>query len=146
MASPQFSHEKLDAYQKAIEFIAWSQPLLESLPAKVSAKAQLERASTSIVLNIAEGNAKFSHKDRCRIWQIAIGSAMECAACLDVLIFRNLKSREELYKGKILLQDIVKLLMGLLNRFGSRISEDEAIYHSGLEDDDEDEYEDDSLI
>jgi len=66
-----FSHERLTVYQRAIQFIAWTQPILESLPARLSARDQLERASTSIPLNIAEGNAKASAKDRARFWQIA---------------------------------------------------------------------------
>ena len=81
-----FSHENLKVYQKAIAFVAWTQSLIETLPRGISAKDQLERASTSIPLNLAEGNAKFSHRDRGRFWQIAHGSAVECAACLDVLV------------------------------------------------------------
>jgi hypothetical protein len=62
-----------------------SGPSLKRLPAKLAAKDQLDRASTSIVLNLAEGNGKRSHPDRCRYFDIARGSALECAACLDVL-------------------------------------------------------------
>ena len=46
---------------------------------------QLDRASTSIPLNIAEENGKFTGADRCRFFDIARGSALECAASLDVL-------------------------------------------------------------
>ena len=48
-----FSHEKLLVYCKAIEFVSWSQPLIETLP-KCAVRDQLDRASTSIPLNIAE--------------------------------------------------------------------------------------------
>ena len=57
---PSFDFEKLDVYPKAIEFVAWSQSVIESLPTSVSARQQLERSSTSIPLNIAEGNVKAS--------------------------------------------------------------------------------------
>jgi hypothetical protein len=63
-----FSHEKLIVHQKAIAFVAWTQPLIESLP-KVSVRDQLDRASTSIPLNLAEGNVKFSTADRARYLQ-----------------------------------------------------------------------------
>ena len=45
-----------------------------------------------IPLNIAEGNGKFSTIDRARFLEIARGSALECAACLDVLAVRKLVS------------------------------------------------------
>ena len=75
-----FSHEKLIVYQRSIELVAWLEPLLDKLPAKIAAKDQLDRASTSVPLNIAEGNGKFSMKDRARFFQMALGSGLECAA------------------------------------------------------------------
>jgi hypothetical protein len=59
-----FHHEKLTVYQRALEFAAWSQELIESLTKKTSTRDHLERAGDSIALNIAEGNGKFSQKDR----------------------------------------------------------------------------------
>ena len=93
------SHENLRVYKSSIEFITWTQPIIERLPAKVSARDQLERASTSIALNIAEGNAKFSNKDRVRFWQIAQGSAFECGACLDVLVARKVLADDDVAGG-----------------------------------------------
>ena len=118
-----FSHEKLSVYTNSIGFIAWTQPLIESLPAKVSAKDQLERASTSIALKIAEGNAKFSVADRARYLQTSVGSAVECAACLDVLVARKLKTAQEVIEGKQQLETVVNMLMGLLDRFGYRFDD-----------------------
>ncbi len=130
-----FSHEKLKVYQRAIEFVAWTQPLIESLPSKVSVKDQLERASTSIPLNIAEGNARSSQKDRARYWQIALGSSVECAACLDVLVARRLKNIDEVRGGKEILSEIVRITMALLSRLGTRVAEETTRY--GDEDEDE---------
>ncbi len=42
-----------------------------------------------IANNIAEGNGKRSLPDRCRYLDIARGSALECAACLDGLVARR---------------------------------------------------------
>ena len=53
-----FDHEKLVAYQRSIQFIAWSSPLLENQSPKLAVFDQLDRASTSVPLNVAEGNAK----------------------------------------------------------------------------------------
>ena len=120
-----FSHEKLTVYHKCIAFVAWTQPLIESLPGKVSARDQLERASTSVPLNLAEGNAKFSQADRARFLQIAHGSAVECAACLDVLVARGILALDLANDGKRQLEVIVNMLMGLLARLGCRIAGDE---------------------
>ena len=64
----QFDHEKLTVYQHSIKFVAWATDLLESVPKSISAHDQLDRASTSVPLNIAEGNGKSTPKDRCKFF------------------------------------------------------------------------------
>ncbi|HEX8295908.1 MAG TPA: four helix bundle protein [Chthoniobacteraceae bacterium] len=120
-----FSHEKLIVHQKAIAFVAWTQPLIESLP-KVSVRDQLDRASTSIPLNLAEGNVKFSAADRARYLQTAHGSTVECAACLDVAIARKLLPESVTAEGKALLEEIARMLAGLLSRLGYRFDQETA--------------------
>ena len=115
-----FDHERLDVYREAIAFCAWTGELLSSISAKAAAKDQLERASTSIPLNIAEGNGKFSVKDRARFLEIARGSALECAAALDVLVARRLATPEQVDSAKENLVRIVQMLMGMLRRFSER--------------------------
>jgi four helix bundle protein len=115
-----FDHEKLDVYREAIAFCAWTGDLLNSISAKAAAKDQLDRASTSIPLNIAEGNGKFSGKDRARFLEIARGSALECAACLDVLVARKLAAPDQIENAKENLARIVQMLMGMLRRFSER--------------------------
>ncbi len=132
MNLPQFDHEKLRAYQEALRFVAWVGPVIEKLPPKLSARDQLDRAFTSIVLNIAEGNGKRSHPDRCRYLDIARGSALESAACLDVLVARNQLSTTELADGKTILLGVVSLVAGLIARFSGELREDSAEYGSGL--------------
>jgi len=128
-----FSHEKLIAYQKAIKFVAWTQPLIEALPSKLAARDQLDRSSTSVPLNIAEGNGKFSPADRARFFQVAHGSAVESAACLDVLVARKFIPAEAAAEGKAQLEEVVNLLHGLLNRLGCRVSEVASEYLTGTE-------------
>jgi four helix bundle protein len=115
-----FDHEKLDVYREAIAFCALAGDLLNSISAKAGAKDQLDRASTSIPLNIAEGNGKFSPKDRARFLEIARGSALECAAALDVLVARKLAGLEQIEIAKENLVRIVQMLMGMLRRFSER--------------------------
>ena len=51
-----------------------------------SAKKHLDEASSSIPNNIAEGNGKWSKKDRQKFLEVARGSALECASGLDILV------------------------------------------------------------
>jgi len=136
-----FDHEKLDVYREAIAFCAWTGGLLNAITAKAAAKDQLDRASTSIPLNIAEGNGKFSAKDRARFLEIARGSALECAAALDVLVARKLAGLEQVESAKENLVRIVQMLMGMLRRFSERgefLREDAEQY--GIEHDQEHEH------
>jgi four helix bundle protein len=107
-------HEKLDVYQKALEFITWTVPLLDNLPAGASVRNQLDRASTSIPLNIAEGNGKFTSADRCRFFDIARGSALESAACLDVMVAKGFMEKADVQPGKDILVQVVSMLFGLI--------------------------------
>src|SRR5262249_46342074 len=115
-----FDHEKLEVYREAIAFVAWLSPLLEGKLRLGEVKDQLDRASTSISLNIAEGNGKYAPKDRCRFFDIAHGSALECAAGLDVLVTKARLTPEEIRPGKERLQKIVRMLVGLIKRNSSR--------------------------
>jgi four helix bundle protein len=126
-----FDHERLDVYQESISFCGWVGDLLNEIAAKAAAKDQLDRASTSLPLNIAEGNGKFSTSDRARFLEIARGSALECAACLDVLAVRKFVSAERIKPAKEQLVRVVNMLMGMLKRFSGRaefLREDEALY------------------
>ena len=126
-----FDHEKLDVYRESIAFCGWVGEFLGAISAKAAAKDQLDRASTSIALNIAEGNGKFSSKDRARFFEMARGSALECAACLDVLLVRKLATEEHVIPAKEQLARIVQMLIGLLRKFSARadfLREEEPAY------------------
>lgn len=45
----------------------------------------MRRASTSVVLNLAEGAAEFRPAEKARLYRIALRSGAECQAVLDVL-------------------------------------------------------------
>ena len=133
MPSPQFDHEKLRAYQEALRFVGWAGPVIDNLPPRLAARDQLERASTSVVLNIAEGNGKRQRRDRCRYLDIARGSAVECAACLDVLVARKQLSAAVAEEGKAVLLAVVSLVSGLIayfapESFDERVEESFANY------------------
>jgi len=115
-----FDHEKLEVYREAVSFVAWLSSLLEETVRLGEVKDQLDRASTSIPLNIAEGNGKYAPKDRCRFFDIAHGSALECAAGLDVLVAKGKATPEQIRPGKERLQRVVRMLIGLIKRNSTR--------------------------
>ena len=110
----RFDHEKLNVYQASIRFLAWTDDLLEDVPKSLAVHNQLDRASTSVPLNIAEGNGKHTPADRCRFFDIARGSALECAACLDVLVAKKQIAEKDANDGKASLVEIVSMLVGLI--------------------------------
>jgi four helix bundle protein len=131
LMTPNFDHVKLEVYRESIAVCAWVGEFLPSLPSKISPRDQLDRASTSIPLNIAEGDGKFSARDRARFLEMARGSALECAACLDVLVARKLANADHVGEAKGQLAGIVRMLMGLLKRFSERadvLKEEEGAY------------------
>ena len=115
-----FDHENLEVYREAIAFTAWLFALMEATVRIGEIKDQLDRACTSIPLNIAEGNDKYALKDRCRFFDIAHGSALECAAGLDVLAARAKVTPDQIRQGKERLQRIVRMLIGLIKRNSTR--------------------------
>lgn len=74
---------------------------------------QLNRASSSVSLNLAEGNAKFSYRDKARIYQIAYGSFRECQAIFDL---SEINDPEILDLSKQLGACMLKLIQGTLNK------------------------------
>ena len=79
-----FDHEDLVCYQLALEVALWVDDIEDWPPRKAGLRDQLERASTSAVLNIAEGRARLGKAGR-NHYRIARGSAAEGCAALDLL-------------------------------------------------------------
>lgn len=134
MTAPQlFDHEKLNVYGKCLEFVAWATTILERVPKTMAVHNQLDRSSTSIPLNIAEGTGKFTAPDRCRYYDSARGSALECAACLDVLVAKRVLQPDEITEGKGLLRPIVSMLVGLIKSVApDRVFEESANYETSV--------------
>lgn len=80
-----FDFEKLEVYSKAKAFNSSIRAYIRSAQLDTTTKDQLQRASFSIVLNLAEGSGRFSHADRKNFFIISRISVFECMAILDVL-------------------------------------------------------------
>ena len=117
MPEPTFDHERLDAYRLSIEYVAFAYQLAKGLGGvNRQARDQWLRAAQSIPLNIAEGNGKQSLKDKNRYFEIARGSALECAAIHDVLRVCDAIDTESDQHGKSDLKRIVSMLTRLIQR------------------------------
>ncbi len=110
----RFDHEKLDVYQISIEFLVLVNEMIKKIPkSKFYLVDQLQRASCSISLNIAEGAGEFSKNEKARFYRIAKRSATECAAILDVGLRIGVVSQESHDDGRIKLISIVSILTKL---------------------------------
>jgi len=72
---------KFRSYQLAVQFYRVAQG--QKAPGFL--KTQLLRAASSVALNLAEGSAKGSPRDRKRFYEIALGSTRECEAIVQLL-------------------------------------------------------------
>ena len=118
----QFDHEKLEVYQLELQFISWVTELFENI-GEIKGKRlaevcdQLERASLSALLNTAEGNGKRQRLVRAKFFDDARGSATECAGCLDALVAKRARTKDQVQGGKEMLFRIVSMLSKLVQRF-----------------------------
>ncbi len=124
MGKVELGHEKLVVYNKSMEFIVWSQAAMMKLPNN-SVANHWRRASDSIAENIAVGNGKMSAADRSHYFEIALGSALECAACLDICRLCCFMSPEIALDGKRNLSSIVKMIVGLRRAEGEKAVKEE---------------------
>lgn len=112
-----FAFEKLIVYQKAVDFADAVCTHTEQFGRGYGFLAnQLNRASLSISANIAEGNGRFTAPDRRNFFGIARGSVQECVPLLEIALRRGLI--DETTHGKLRddLEEIAKMLSGLINR------------------------------
>ena len=107
--------ERLDVYRVAREFDGFA---ATALPRRGAAalRDQLMRASSSIVLNIAEGCGRFARPEKAHFYAVARGSAMECAAALDLALGRGLIAAPAHRHGRGMLVRVVAMLTKLAIR------------------------------
>ena len=105
------SFQKLDVYQRSIDFLALTAEIREDVPRGSSDLLdQLRRAASSVSLNIAEAAGRATTAAAARIYAIARGSAMECAAVLDALVALRVVRDERRQAGIAVLERVVAML------------------------------------
>lgn len=110
-------HEKLECYRRAVS-------LAEELSKKVATwpkgygylTDQLRRAMASVVLNLAEGNARKTQNERRRFFEISRASVAEVGACIDLAFAFGLIAIHSKESHKTSLSEISKMIWGLMKR------------------------------
>jgi four helix bundle protein len=110
---------ELNVWQDGRKFVNQIYDVTEKFPSdeRYGLTSQLNRASVSIILNIAEGASRQSEKDFARFLEISIGSAFEVETILLISSDRQLLSSE---KADSLI-DEVHSIQRRLNAFITRL-------------------------
>jgi len=112
-----FIFEKLDVYRKAVDFADRIFGLSKNFAkGNYYLVDQLNRAALSISTNIAEGNGRYHKAERRNFFRIARGSAFECIPIIELCKRKTLVSDEESGNLKKELEDISKMLSGLIKQ------------------------------
>lgn len=113
--------ERLDCYRVAVEYQTIAAGLASNR--RLGAlRDQLDRASVSIVLTLAEGAGRRSARDQAHFFTIARGSATECAAVMDLLLARGLVTPSDHRHARGLLIRVVQMLTRMVQRVSDRVS------------------------
>jgi len=116
-----FSFEKLQVYQKSVDFAdAICQHTEQFARGYAFLANQLNRAALSISANIAEGNGRFTKADRKNFFIIARGSVQECVPLLELARRRGLTSEDSHAQLKAQLEEIARMLAGLIKGLDNR--------------------------
>ncbi len=116
-----FAFEKLIVYQMSVDFADAVCSTTEDFQRGYGFLVdQLNRAALSIASNIAEGNGRFTKADRKHFFGIARGSVQECVPQLEVAKRRGLISEAKHTELKLQLEEISRMLAGLINGLENR--------------------------
>jgi four helix bundle protein len=120
-AAMAFMFEKLEVYQRAVDFADAIAALTEGFPRGYGFLIdQLNRAALSIATNLAEGNGRFTVPDRRNFFTIARGSAQECVPLLEIARRRGFVDEPAALALNERLEVIAKMISGLINGLEKR--------------------------
>ncbi|MBD3320148.1 MAG: four helix bundle protein [Chitinivibrionales bacterium] len=106
-----FSHEELEIYKKALAFFEWFDKLCCEQQINELIYQSLDKSSTSLILNIAEGDGRYSFRERSRFIVHAHSAVLSSSSWLDVLLVDSSNRISEIEKGKSQLVGIASMLM-----------------------------------
>ena len=107
-------HERLHVYERSLDLVeAVDRFVFRFDGNRRHLGWQLHSAASSIPLNIAEGNGRYRRNDKAQFFVVATGSALECAAIMDIAKRLNVGSATEREHIRGLLTEIVRMLIAL---------------------------------
>ena len=116
-----FEHRKLRVYDRALDLIVEVLLVLKrSQPGWSELQDQLKRACTSIILNIAEGAGEWRPAEKARFYRIAIRSAAEADAALEILVRVEVLRSSDIGPLQLILQEIAAMLVAMCKTVESR--------------------------
>jgi len=120
----KYDFEKLEVWKDVRSFVIEIYALTKLMPLeeKYGLCSQIQRASVSIVSNIAEGTTRFSDKEKIRFVEIAYGSLMEVYCQLYVALDLKYISIEQFENAKLTVGVISNKLSALNRAYQKRIN------------------------
>src|SRR5882724_2448058 len=94
------AHEKLDVYGKSLAFAAAASAYSTGWSKSHAVVDQLDRASESLIVNLADGARFRSGLSKIRALDYAIGSGLECASGLDIAGIKGFLDKAETAREK----------------------------------------------
>ena len=119
-----FPHEQLDVYGVALRFAELADGLLASWQSSWAVHDQFDRATESIVVNLAKAARLRATDAGIYCLECSLGSVLECAACLDVAYCRHLVDGAQVQTAKEILQQIARMEVGLRASWGGSVREE----------------------
>ncbi len=115
-------HEKLDVWQKAINFVVMVYSRTKEFPTdeRFGLTLQVRRAVVSIPTNIAEGAARHSNKEFLQFLSIAQGSCIEVETELLIAHKLGYLKQSEYLELRTEADSIGRMLLGLSNHIRNK--------------------------
>jgi four helix bundle protein len=119
----KYSFEKLDVWQDARKFVTEIYKVSGTFPSeeKFGLCSQLQRASVSVVSNIAEGVSRQSDKEKIRFIEISYGSLMEVYCQLYISLDLKYLTIDQFETCKMRIDAIASQLSALIKAYKKRI-------------------------
>ncbi len=108
-----FSHEDLDVYQAGLQLVVWLESMTTAFACSADLLSKLDKATTAIVLNIAEGSGRFTGTDQAKFFGIAYKSTVQSATLVDLATANGSADVSRVEEGRELLRRIAAMLTSL---------------------------------